>query len=386
MRKDLELSMNRKLQIKQSEIELGYLENDRGSLEDWLYTKVAVEAINCGKHLHGYTTSGKLVGLTIREIDSLIESIGLKKRYTSYRDSQVSQYVYTDDYLETILTTNIRNKGKGTFKITFQAHTQNQETLTVIRDWGKTYLTSSTGLMVYALGQTARGLTLRELGKMDTRIERGNYTEEVLNKVDYVIKEYNKESPLGRLTIINGPPGTGKTHLIKGMIPELKECLVVLLPTRLVGEIDGPSITAVLTDWKEIYTYDDEGTEVARSIVFILEDADECLVPRDSLNISTISSLLNYTDGILGSLLDFRIIATTNATKIEFDKAFTRPGRLCAHIVVDKVESDHAEQIYKRITEGKNTEYKEKKTLAEIYSDVAENKYTYTKEETKMGF
>jgi hypothetical protein len=52
-------------------------------------------------------------------------------------------------------------------------------------------------------------------------------------------------------------------------------------------------------------------------ILFIIEDADDCLVPRGSGNVSTISSLLNYTDGIFGSMLDLRIIATTNAEKME---------------------------------------------------------------------
>ncbi len=49
--------------------------------------------------------------------------------------------------------------------------------------------------------------------------------------------------------------------------------------------------------------------------MLIVEDADECLVQRGSDNMSTIASVLNISDGILGSILDVRVLATTNAEK-----------------------------------------------------------------------
>jgi ATP-dependent 26S proteasome regulatory subunit len=119
--------------------------------------------------------------------------------------------------------------------------------------------------------------------------------------------------------------------------------------------------------------FQDENGGVTKStptpILFIIEDADHCLVPRDDGNISTISSLLNYTDGIFGSMLDLRIIATTNAEHMDFDKALLRPGRLCRHVVVEPLSPEKAQQVYKRLTDGKEVTYTSKKTLAQVYAD-----------------
>lgn len=114
-------------------------------------------------------------------------------------------------------------------------------------------------------------------------------------------------------------------------------------------------------------------------IVLILEDADQCLVPRAADNISSISSLLNLSDGILGSLLDIRIIATTNAKQEKMDQAILRDGRLSKRIEVNALEYDQANHIFQRLTQSKNAlpmkdqrsemypKQNSKYTLAEIY-------------------
>ena len=67
-------------------------------------------------------------------------------------------------------------------------------------------------------------------------------------------------------------------------------------------------------------------------------------------------------------MLDLRIIATTNAEKMEFDEALLRPGRLCRHVTVGEVSPAKAGEIYKRLT-GLEKTYTEKTTLARVYAD-----------------
>src|SRR5690606_35881131 len=83
-------------------------------------------------------------------------------------------------------------------------------------------------------------------------------------------------------------------------------------------------------------------------IVLILEDADDVLAPREQTNMAGIHSILNLTDGILGKILNVRIIATTNALAKSLDRAIIRPGRLCVHSEVGPLSQDHAQRIFER--------------------------------------
>jgi SpoVK/Ycf46/Vps4 family AAA+-type ATPase len=207
-----------------------------------------------------------------------------------------------------------------------------------------------------------------------------------------VVEQFNKEEPYGRLAIINGAPGGGKTFLVKNMISQMKDCLTVLLPSKLAGEIDSPALITLLAEEKSDYgafgsfSSDDlPGSHKQLPILFIIEDADACLVPRQSDNVLTISSLLNYTDGLLGTMLDLRVVATTNAERIEFDEALTRPGRMCRHIHVPDLEPKKASEVYERLT-GKKKPYGSRVSLAQVYAD-ANQKFKKVEEEKKtVGF
>jgi hypothetical protein len=62
--------------------------------------------------------------------------------------------------------------------------------------------------------------------------------------------------------------------------------------------------------------------------VFIVEDAEELLLSRENGRNSSISMLLNLTDGLLGESLGIQIIATFNTDLRKIDKALLRKGRL----------------------------------------------------------
>lgn len=298
----------------------------------------------------------------------------------------LNRYWYSELVPTAINVIQVR-RGKLT-EITVDIHTQDKELFDFVYKTTHKYLLPEPGNEVHAIGTTQHGLVLQSLGVMKDQLVRSNYNQEVNDAFDYVLREYNSESPGGRIVILNGPPGTGKTHLVKAMVPKFNNALVVMLPSRLVAEVDGPSLVSLLVDYAEDYAYDDDGHKVQKPLIFILEDADQCLTSRDDGNIGQISSLLNYTDGIFGSMLDIRIIATTNAESIEFDEAITRPGRLCKHIYMGLLSPEEAMAIYKRETGNESIEYKKPVTLAQVYADVKhkDSSGVSAPKPTKLGF
>lgn len=214
---------------------------------------------------------------------------------------------------------------------------------------------------VYVLSQSPTGLELTTIGKIDNDLVRENYTEEVIKKYDYSISQLSSAEPFGKFCLLHGPPGTGKTHLVKGMFKELKSNVLIIIPSSLVPSIDGPSMINIFSRYSDEFD--------GKFITLVIEDADSCIASRECNNSSTISTLLNMSDGILGSCFNIRIVATTNAEHMDVDIALKRPGRMIATISVGNLGEDNASKIFKRLTKGVEKEYEEEVTLSKIYED-----------------
>lgn len=358
----------------------------RQSPQTWIYSDVVDTLIERNDTIYSYVRSGTLVGMSTNEFFKHINTYAPYKVYCSINGS-TEKKVFTNAERSIIIDAEVYKRGRNTLK--GHVHIVANDKY-FIRDLGvllKKHLVNNKGNTVYCIGQGSQGLVLQDIGTINDELARDNYDQEILKKADYVVEQINSDNPNGRLTIINGLPGTGKTHLIKGLIPQIKYALIILLPTRLITEVDGPALVSLLAEWKDEYGYDVQtGQSNNPAIVLILEDADDCLTTRNDANMSTVSSVLNHTDGIFGSMLDLRLIATTNAHHIEFDRAFTRPGRLCTHITIDKLTPEHAMEVYKRITGGKERKYLKHPTLAEVYADAIDNPHGFIKEDNRMGF
>src|SRR5512137_1977227 len=201
--------------------------------------------------------------------------------------------------------------------------------------------------LVFALAKGMHGYNISRLGVAGSPIERGNYSPAVLKAYDHIVEDLNTDSPCGRLVILAGEPGTGKTYLVRSLLACNPKAAFIIVPPHLMQELASPEILPALTAAKE---------EMSGPIALVIEDADQCLVPRDKTgniresNMNAISSLLNLGDGILGSVLDIRIIATTNAHEIKFDEAIMRDGRLCQHAHVGHLPADVANAALYRLT------------------------------------
>lgn len=196
---------------------------------------------------------------------------------------------------------------------------------------------------VYVLVQTRNGLEVQELGTVPTRFVPENYEESVRTDFELISTELKTETPTGRLAIVEGPPGSGKSFLIKGLIEAVEGAIFVLLPAALTAQLGDPGLLPALMGLKS-------GSELP--IVLILEDADAALAKRLSDNMSMVSALLNFTDGIYGEMLDIRVVASSNTKKFEIDEALVRDGRLICHTHVGQPDRATRESILRRITKN----------------------------------
>lgn len=233
----------------------------------------------------------------------------------------------------------------------------------------------------FILVAASHGLELKSLGVASEPLVRENYTPDILHDYDHIAADLNAKDPCGRFSLFNGPPGGGKTHLITGLMAAAPRQTFILVQSHAVAKLADPDFVSALLEAKE-----DENIE---SMVLVIEDADNCIVPRGTDNMADMSSLLNYGDGIFGKLMDIRTLATTNAKKLEIDKALMRRGRLCRQIDVKPLAPDHALRVYKRLTnENPIKPITDPLPLGDVYGMARDIGWTPTKNfrENRAGF
>ncbi len=193
---------------------------------------------------------------------------------------------------------------------------------------------------IYCIVKQGPHLSLSSIGNAGIPLVSGNYTQKVMEDYRFAIKDLKSENPSGRIVVMRGPAGTGKTHLIRALLLEVPDAMFVLISPEVIVNLAGPELLPLLMNYRG-------GT--TGPIILVIEDADKCLVARATENMSSIQSLLNLGDGILGSMLDIRIIATTNADELKMETAILRPGRLSKMMEVGSLDAATAQGIFSRL-------------------------------------
>jgi hypothetical protein len=215
-------------------------------------------------------------------------------------------------------------------------------------------------------GSDGLGVISRQL--TDWPLVATNYEGEVLRGVKALAPLFDAEAPpQGRLGIISGPPGTGKTHLIKaicGWSYTGERSTPLLLAPNVATELGTPSFMMWLLSYAERIS--------SGPIRIVIEDADHLIAPRDMNpnGLSALSNFLQVTSGMLGEAVDLRIICSINEwDESRIDPAVTRPGRMLAHVNVPLLSPMGATRCAAALKLPERA-YTEPTPLAAIYQDL----------------
>ena len=221
----------------------------------------------------------------------------------------------------------------------------------------------------YMITNSDSGLFLKRMSFEHSSYELNEiYNDDVIEKLTDV-ENFIKNEKNG-LMLMTGPPGGGKSNLIKELIIKYKEYKFIYLSLKLVNSIESTVFIDLFANHPD-------------SIV-ILEDCESLVTSRELGN-SNISTLLNISDGLLSSSIRLKFILTMNymTTTIALDDAIIRPGRLRVSIFFNELSISKTNLLFKKI----NIDYVSDKPL--ILTNILnynQNNGMENNERKKIGF
>jgi hypothetical protein len=205
---------------------------------------------------------------------------------------------------------------------------------------------------------------------------RGNYASAVVGELD-ALMAVTPDRLAGRLVLLHGPPGTGKTTVLRALGRSWAEWCrfdYILDPERLMANA-GYLGEVVLRD-----EGDDDDDEEDRWRLLILEDCDELIRAEAKAGAGqALARLLNLTDGLLGQGRRVLVCITTNEDVSRLHPAAVRPGRCLARLHLGRLPRPEALAWLRRAAEGSGAGLAEQvgpegATIAELYALVSQRR------------
>ncbi len=177
---------------------------------------------------------------------------------------------------------------------------------------------------------TSSGLDLKTLDIKPTSLDIGLYYNDDFKPVDAIIKQrLDKQGDKG-IILLHGLPGTGKTTYLRHLIGSIKKRVLFVSP-GVACNLMNPEFMDLLID--------------NPNAVLIIEDAENVIMDRKFSSHSSVSNLLNISDGLLSDCLNVQIICTFNSDINMVDDALLRKGRLIAKYEFTKLDAAKAQKL-----------------------------------------
>jgi hypothetical protein len=179
-----------------------------------------------------------------------------------------------------------------------------------------------------------RYMGLRAMEIKRTKLDLDLYYEDDFIETDEIIrKRLNQKNDKG-IVLLHGLPGTGKTTYLRHLIGKIKKRVLFLSPNIATSLVD-PEFIDLLID--------------NPNCVVIVEDAENIIMDRRSNPDSSVSNLLNISDGLLADFLNVQLICTFNSSLTMVDSALMRKGRLIAKYEFGKLSVRKAQRLSDRL-------------------------------------
>ncbi len=195
---------------------------------------------------------------------------------------------------------------------------------------------------------------------MDDEFLRLSYGTDILTWINDF--KAQTQAKYGGITLLDGPPGTGKSSLITQMMRRLYKSHVFY--TLAVGQHECLTQSGLVQFWQNQTERHPKEVKVV-----IIEDAEKILLSRGSDNNDSVSALLNIADGLIGQMLKVHLLCTLNKGADNLDAAILRPGRLRSHRHVGLLTRENALAIAakKKLTFTPDPD-RENFSLAEVFN------------------
>jgi len=185
-------------------------------------------------------------------------------------------------------------------------------------------------LEINLIAQNKNRLELKPIEIKRTKLDLDLFYEDDFKETDEVIrKRLNQKNDKG-IVLLHGLPGTGKTTYLRYLIGKIKKRVLFLSPT-VAGNLMNPDFIEMLID--------------NPNTVVIIEDAENIIMDRKYNTGSSVSNLLNISDGLLADFLNVQLICTFNNSLTLVDSALMRKGRLIAKYEFGKLGVTKAQRL-----------------------------------------
>jgi len=192
-------------------------------------------------------------------------------------------------------------------------------------------------------------LRLKKMEVKRTKLDIDLFYDESFKETDELIrKRLNKKNDKG-IVLLHGLPGAGKTSYLRYLIGKIRKRVLFISPS-VADNLMNPEFIDLLVS--------------NPNTVLIIEDAENIIMDRKHSPGSSVSNLLNISDGLLADFLNVQLICTFNNSLALIDNALLRKGRLIAKYEFGKLNITQSQRLSNHL--GFNTTITRPMTVAEI--------------------